>query len=53
MEALIGGVLFVVFLIAQIAAVAAVHGERHNPQSRAHDAIQRDREAKALLYASA
>ncbi len=52
MEALLGGVLFVVFVIAQIASVVAVNGERHNQQSRARGAIERDREAKAILYST-
>jgi hypothetical protein len=52
MDTLLGGVLFMVFLIAQIAAVVAVHGERHNQQSRARDAIERDREAKAILHST-
>lgn len=52
MEAFLGGVLFVMFLIAQVAAVVTIHGERHNQQSRARNAIERDREAKAILYSS-
>lgn len=52
METLLGGALFVVFLIAQIAAIVAVHGRRHNRQSRAGDAIERDREAKAILHSA-
>jgi hypothetical protein len=52
MEALLGGVLFVAFLIAQIAAVVAAHGKRHNRQSQALDAIERDREAKAILHSA-
>jgi hypothetical protein len=52
MEAFLGGVLFVMFLIAQFAAVAAAHGERHNEQSQARNAIERDREAKAILHSA-
>jgi hypothetical protein len=52
METLLGGVLFVMFLIAQVTAVAAIHGERYNQQSRARDEIERDREAKAILYSA-
>ena len=50
MESVLGGVLFVVFLVVQIAAVVALRGERRNQHSRARDAIERDREAKAILH---
>lgn len=50
METLLGGVLFMVFLIAQIAAVVVAHAGRHNQQARARDTIERDRAAKAILH---
>jgi hypothetical protein len=45
MEALLGGVLFAAFLIAQIGAVVALRGEQHGRRSQTDDAIGRDRDA--------
>jgi|KBSSwiStaDraftv2_1062776.scaffolds.fasta_scaffold1957624_1 hypothetical protein len=52
METLLAGALFAILLIAEIAAVTALHGARRNRQSQARDAIERDREAKAILYSA-
>ena len=43
MEMLLSGLVFVAFLLAQIAAVVAVQAQRNSAQSQAYDAIQRDR----------
>ena len=48
METLLGGVAFAVFLLAQVAAIVAVHGASKVGQSPAYDAIRRDRGARAI-----
>lgn len=52
METLIAGVVFAVFLIAQVAAVVAVHRANSGRQSQAYDAIRRDRAARAIWDAA-
>lgn len=48
MEMLLGGLVFAVFLFAQVAAVVAVQAERTSGRSQAYDAIRRDRAAKVI-----
>jgi hypothetical protein len=48
METLVAGLVFAVFLLAQIAAVIAVQATNNSRHSRAHDAIRRDRGASVI-----
>src|SRR5262245_39718692 len=48
MEMLLSGLIFVAFLLAQIAAVVAVQAQRNSAQSQAYDAIRRDRGASVI-----
>src|SRR5215475_3529655 len=48
MEMLLSGLVFVAFLLAQIAAVVAVQAQRNSAHSQAYDAIQRDRGARVI-----
>jgi hypothetical protein len=48
METLLAGVVFAVFLIAQITAVVAVQAATNDRQSPAADTIRRDRGASVI-----
>lgn len=48
METLLAGLAFAVFLVAQIAAVIAVHAAKDDRQSPASAAIRRDRGASVI-----
>ncbi len=48
METLLAGLVFAVFLLAQIAAVVAVRAMKDGHQSPIHDAIRRDRGAGVI-----
>jgi hypothetical protein len=48
METLLAGLVFAVFLLAQVAAVVAVHTANNSRQAQAHDAIRRDRGASVI-----
>ena len=48
METLLGGLAFVGFLLAQVAAVVAVQAASNSGQSQAYDAIRRDRGASVI-----
>lgn len=52
METLLAGLVFAVFLFAQVAAVMAVHGANNSRKSEAYDAIRRDRGARAIWDAA-
>ena len=48
METLLGGLVFAAFLLAQVAAVVAVHAERTSRGSDAFEAIQLDPRARVI-----
>jgi hypothetical protein len=49
METLLGGLAFAVFLLAQVAAVVAVHAERKTHRPNAFEGVRRTPRAKAIL----
>jgi len=49
MATLLGGLAFVLFLLAQIAAVAAVHAESKTRRTDAWEELRRDPRAKVML----
>ena len=48
MDTLLGAFAFVAFILAQVAAVVAVHAGRERPQPHPFDATRRDPRARAI-----